>query len=143
MNPYLGDLVRAMAGFAGRVTPGRQRRTISILNDLPDHILKDIGIFTMGVVCTLWAAFVNIRGLRLYALLQRYFFWAGMVCLGIVMVTHFLADIIPKIDRVTLLAGGRIAGDGPKAELLTSDRLAQLFGVEVQLTVRDGHYHAW
>jgi APA family basic amino acid/polyamine antiporter len=55
------------------------------MTDVGEWFLKDIGIFTMGVVCTLWAAFVNIRGLRLYALLQRYFFWTGMVCLGIVL----------------------------------------------------------
>ena len=56
------------------------------MTDVGNWFLKDIGVFTMGVVCTLWAAFVNIRGLRLYALLQRYFFWTGMVCLGIVLV---------------------------------------------------------
>jgi basic amino acid/polyamine antiporter, APA family len=44
----------------------------------------DVGIFVSGCVCTLWAAWVNIKGLRIYALLQRYFFWAGMVCLVIV-----------------------------------------------------------
>lgn len=69
--------------------------------DAGNWFLKDIGIFTMGVVCTLWAAFVNIRGLRLYALLQRYFFWAGMVCLGIVMVTLLVsskADFISNFN---------------------------------------------
>src|SRR5205823_3863389 len=46
---------------------------------------KDIGVFVTGCVCTLWAAWVNIKGLRVYALLQRYFFWAGMICLAIVI----------------------------------------------------------
>jgi APA family basic amino acid/polyamine antiporter len=56
------------------------------MTDAGNWFLKDVGIFTMGVVCTLWAALVNIRGLRLYALLQRYFFWTGMACLGIILV---------------------------------------------------------
>jgi basic amino acid/polyamine antiporter, APA family len=55
------------------------------MTSVGEWFLTDWGIFITGIVCTLWAAFVNIRGLRLYALLQRYFFWTGMVCLGIVM----------------------------------------------------------
>jgi APA family basic amino acid/polyamine antiporter len=46
---------------------------------------KELGIFVTGVACTAWAAFINIRGLRLYALLQRYVFWIGMVLLTVVL----------------------------------------------------------
>ncbi len=56
------------------------------MTDLGEWFLTDWGIFLTGCACTLWAAFVNIRGLRVYALLQRYFFWIGMVCLVIVTV---------------------------------------------------------
>jgi basic amino acid/polyamine antiporter, APA family len=59
----------------------------SWLSDVGTWFQKDIGIFAMGVVCTLWAAFVNIRGLRVYALLQRYFFWIGLGALTVVLVT--------------------------------------------------------
>jgi iron complex transport system ATP-binding protein len=34
---------------------------------------------------------------------------------GILMVTHHLADILPEMDRVIMMRGGRIVGDGPKA----------------------------
>lgn len=44
------------------------------------------GMFLMGVICVAWAAFVNIRGMRFYALLQRYFFWIGLALLVGVMV---------------------------------------------------------
>jgi amino acid transporter len=44
------------------------------------------GIFIMGCVITLWAAFVNIRGMRLYALLQRWFFALGIGTLLIVLI---------------------------------------------------------
>ena len=51
-----------------------------------------LGIFATGVACTLWAAFVNIRGLRTYALLQRYVFWIGMAALIIVLGALFLSS---------------------------------------------------
>jgi len=37
----------------------------------------------------------------------------------------------------------RIVGDAPKRQLLTVECLTQLFGVPVELTTRDGYYHAW
>src|SRR5690348_704258 len=43
--------------------------------------------------------------------------------IGIVLVTHHLSDIIPEIDRVILMRGGQIVGDGPKADMLTAGSL--------------------
>jgi iron complex transport system ATP-binding protein len=63
--------------------------------------------------------------------------------IGIVLVTHHLSDIIPEIDRVILMRGGRIVGDGAKLELLTARTLKELFGVDVELAQRDGYYHLW
>ncbi|HVV46317.1 MAG TPA: ATP-binding cassette domain-containing protein [Bryobacteraceae bacterium] len=63
--------------------------------------------------------------------------------IGIVLVTHHLSDIIPEIDRVILMREGQIVADGPKAELLTTRSLKELFGVEVELAQRDGYYHLW
>ena len=62
---------------------------------------------------------------------------------SVVLVTHDLADIIPEITRVVLLKDGRIAGDGPTDEMLTAPRLGELFGRPVEVSHRDGHYHAW
>src|SRR5467141_3486659 len=53
--------------------------------------------------------------------------------LGILLVTHHVSEIIPEIERVVLLREGRVAGDGPKEELLTAERLSALFGAQVQL----------
>ena len=50
------------------------------------------GIFVTGVVVTLWAAFVNIRGMRLYAMLQRWFFAVGFACLVAVLVGLIVVD---------------------------------------------------
>jgi iron complex transport system ATP-binding protein len=63
--------------------------------------------------------------------------------IGLLLVTHHLADIIPEITRVVLLQDGRVVGDGTKEELLTAERLSALFGVSVAVTFRDGFYHAW
>src|ERR1700727_23005 len=49
---------------------------------------------------------------------------------GILMVTHHLADILPEIDRVIMMRQGRIFADGAKSELLTPDKLRALFGVD-------------
>jgi len=62
--------------------------------------------------------------------------------LGVVLVTHEVAEIIPEIDRVVLLSEGRVVGDGPRRELLTEERLASLFGVPVRLLEHEGRVHA-
>jgi iron complex transport system ATP-binding protein len=62
---------------------------------------------------------------------------------GILMVTHHLPDILPEMDRVILLRQGRVFADGAKSELLTTERLTELFGLPVELARRDGHYHLW
>ncbi len=62
---------------------------------------------------------------------------------GVVMVTHHLADILPEIDRVVMMRGGRIVADGRKQELLQAARLEELFGVEIELTERHGYWHSW
>jgi len=63
--------------------------------------------------------------------------------IGIILVTHHLADIIPEIDRVILMREGRILADGRKQDVLTAAALADLFGLPVDLTQRDGYYHLW
>lgn len=61
--------------------------------------------------------------------------------LGILLVTHHVAEIIPEIERVVLLKKGKVAADGPKEQVLTGARLSELFGVAVKLTREDGYYH--
>ena len=63
--------------------------------------------------------------------------------IGILLVTHQLSDIIPEIERVIMMRGGRVVGDGPKEQMLTAQRLRDLFGVDVQLAQRGGYYALW
>ena len=62
---------------------------------------------------------------------------------GLLLITHHIGDIIPEIGRVLLMQHGRIVADGEKSELLTEERLGDLFSTEVRLERRDGFYHAW
>ena len=63
--------------------------------------------------------------------------------IGILLVTHHLADIIPEIDRVILLREGRIVADGSKHDVLTAPILSDVFGLPVDLSRREGYYHLW
>jgi iron complex transport system ATP-binding protein len=63
--------------------------------------------------------------------------------IGIVLVTHDLSDVIPEIERVVLIARGRIVADGRKEDMLQAERLSALFGMTVEVARRDGQYHLW
>ena len=63
--------------------------------------------------------------------------------LSILLVTHHVSEIIPEVDRVVLLREGRIVADGPKAKILTSERLSSLFGVAARLGEHEGYFHLY
>ena len=62
---------------------------------------------------------------------------------GVVLVTHYLGDILPEIKRVILMSGGRIVADGPRSELLTEARLSQLFSAPVRIGHDEEWLHSW
>ena len=62
---------------------------------------------------------------------------------GLVLVTHHLGDILPEIERVILMRGGRIVGDGPRSELLTESRLSELFNAPVRIGRDEEWLHSW
>jgi iron complex transport system ATP-binding protein len=62
---------------------------------------------------------------------------------GLVLVTHHLGDILPEIERVILMRGGRIAADGPREELLTPPRLSELFNTPVRIGRDEDWLHSW
>lgn len=62
---------------------------------------------------------------------------------GIVLVTHYLEDIVPEIDAVALLKEGRLIAHGPKREMLTNQRISNLFDApfivtETEMVHREG-----
>jgi len=62
---------------------------------------------------------------------------------GLVLVTHHLGDILPEIERVILMRGGRIVGDGPRTEMLTAPRLSELFNTPVRIGRDEEWLHSW
>jgi iron complex transport system ATP-binding protein len=62
---------------------------------------------------------------------------------GIVLVTHYLGDILPEIKRVILMRAGRIVADGPRNELLTEARLSELFNTRVRIGRDEEWLHSW
>src|SRR5208337_4699703 len=61
--------------------------------------------------------------------------------IALLLITHHLPDVVPEIERVIFMRGGRIVGDGQKPEMLTADRLGPLFGCPIHVTRHDGYYH--
>lgn len=59
----------------------------------------------------------------------------------ILVITHNVSDIMPEFDRVVMLQDAHIVADGPKDEVLTTQRLRRLFGVPVTLVETEGRYH--
>ena len=56
------------------------------LIDAGDWIATQDGIFIISAAYIVWCGLINILGLRLYTLIQRYVFWLGMACVAIVLV---------------------------------------------------------
>jgi iron complex transport system ATP-binding protein len=62
---------------------------------------------------------------------------------GLVLVTHHLGDILPEIERIILMRGGRIVGDGTREEMLSETRLTELFQAPVRIGRDDEWLHSW
>src|ERR1700722_499777 len=62
---------------------------------------------------------------------------------GLVLVTHHLGDILPEVERVILMRGGRIVGDGPRSEMLTAPKLSELFSTPVRIGRDEEWLHSW
>jgi iron complex transport system ATP-binding protein len=58
----------------------------------------------------------------------------------IVLVTHHIDEIPPEVSRVVLLKGGEVIADGAKPEILTGDRLSQLFETSIEVVRANGFY---
>jgi APA family basic amino acid/polyamine antiporter len=62
------------------------------LIDAGNWVAKPDGIFLVSALYIGWCAFINVKGLRLYAIIQRYVFWIGMACVAVVLVMLFLTS---------------------------------------------------
>jgi iron complex transport system ATP-binding protein len=156
-----------LSGFFGSVgvqpyheiTPDIERRTTRILAllEIPHLAEREVNQMSSGEARRVLIARALVHDPRALVLdepsnsldvaaqhelreLMRKLAQAGI---GIILVTHHLADIIPEIDRVILMRAGRIVMDGPKPDILTPTTLAEVFGLPVNLAQRGGYYHLW
>ncbi|NLL95443.1 MAG: ATP-binding cassette domain-containing protein [Thermoplasmatales archaeon] len=60
--------------------------------------------------------------------------------MGIVLITHDLADIPPGMERIVLLKEGKVFIDGPKEKLLTSEILSDVYGEPIAVRESGGVY---
>lgn len=61
----------------------------------------------------------------------------------LVLVTHHVEEIVPEIERVILLRGGRVLADGAPDEVLRPDALSLAYGMPIAIARdRDGQWHA-
>lgn len=60
----------------------------------------------------------------------------------LVLVTHHIEEVVPEIERVILLRGGRIFADGERDALLTDAQLSAVFDGPVRVQCEDGRYSA-
>jgi iron complex transport system ATP-binding protein len=123
-----------IAGLAhtpyAQMSTGQQRRCLlgrALIHD-PDTLILDEP--TNGLDLT--ASFQ-------YLALMRALMRAGKT---LILVTHHIHEIPPEIERVILLADGRVVADGPKREVLSAGNLGRLFATAVTLLEADGWYQA-
>ena len=61
----------------------------------------------------------------------------------LVLVTHHIEEIIPEIERVVMLRGGKILADGTRAALLRDGPLSELFGGPIRVVDQAGRLSAF
>ncbi len=61
----------------------------------------------------------------------------------IISVTHELSEIIPEVERIILMKGGRIVMDGKKDEVLNSHNLSELYDRKVTVVRSGDIYNAF
>jgi len=83
-------------------------------------------------------ALLDVRGLREVRGAMRRLAQGGT---SLVLVTHQLEDIVPEVDRVVTLCGGRVRHDGSKEEILRAGPLREVFGVDVEVQRAGDLYH--
>jgi iron complex transport system ATP-binding protein len=58
----------------------------------------------------------------------------------LILITHHVEEIVPEIDRVIFLREGRVAGDGPKSQMMVSEPISDLFGLTLTVRHSGGYY---
>jgi iron complex transport system ATP-binding protein len=141
-----------------RLTPRQRRGAETVLETLDITHLRDCQFAGMSSgerrLLLLGRALVNdpralvldepTSGLDLRACFRYLQTIRNLICLGktVVLVTHHIHEIPPEMARVVLLKRGEILADGDKEEIMTEDRLAELYGTGLRLLRAGGYFQA-
>ena len=113
-----------------RMSAGQQRRCLlarALVHDPATLILDEP---TAGLDFA--ASFEFLARVRQLANLGR----------NLLVVSHHLSDIPPEIERVVLLAKGRVVADGPKDRVLTGPMLSAAYKTPIRVVETDGYFLA-
>ncbi|MDI2098155.1 ABC transporter ATP-binding protein [Ruicaihuangia caeni] len=61
---------------------------------------------------------------------------------ALVMVTHHVEEIPPGFTHALLLTDGHVTASGPVDEVITAEHLGRTFGLDLEVTKRDGRFSA-
>jgi iron complex transport system ATP-binding protein len=112
----------------GTLSTGQKRRFLlgrALIND-PEVLLLDEP--TSGL---------DVKAAHQYYRLMEQLMESGKT---LVLVTHHINEILPHIRRVILLKEGKIAGDGPKEDILTSEKMSALYETPLRVIRSNGYY---
>ncbi len=59
---------------------------------------------------------------------------------SIILVTHYPEDIIPEINRVMAIKNAKVFADGTKEEVLTSEKMTELFEVPLKILSQEDYF---
>ena len=62
---------------------------------------------------------------------------------SIILATHIISEIPPEIDRIVFIKEGAIVEDGLKDNLLTSEKLSELFNTNVSVESDNGYFRVY
>jgi iron complex transport system ATP-binding protein len=60
----------------------------------------------------------------------------------LILITHHIDEIIPEIDHIVLLKGGRLVADGRRSSVLTKQKLSDVFDAAIVLDEQRGYLSA-
>lgn len=60
---------------------------------------------------------------------------------SIILVTHHIEEIFPEISNIVLINNKTIAKQGNKEEILTSENLSEIFGIDITIQQENNRYY--
>ena len=108
----IAGFVIATAIFSPAFTMLGAAYDIAWMADFGEWLATKWGIFTCGIVAAIWGSIVNIRGLRVYAMLQRWFFWIGLTLLVVLVVAMAVTSRDGFVSNLNEFVGSNFGTQG-------------------------------